>query len=474
MKATPASFDKTYIMKKNLLIFLLLLLPKLITAQCYETLKFGGGHTVGIKSDGTLWGWGFASYGQLTSSNLNEPTPVQINSISSIQEFYLGVQNTFVIKNDGTLWGSGSNTYGSLGVDSTSEIFTTFQQITTANNWQKVAPSYFFTLALKTNGTIWAWGQDDINQTGNPPSSEFQNIPIQVGSANDWIDVATSTGSTAFALKADGTIWGWGFNPHSLLVSSSSVVSVSTPIQINGVTGFVKMSAGGTHILAQKADGTLWAWGTGPGRGIGEIPIIGSVPIQISTDTWSFFTTGLNTSFGIKTDGTLWAWGLNTNGQLGLGTETNHSVPVQIGTDTNWTTVQARNFATTMATKSDGTVWYWGTNYYGEFGNGLDFQEIYFTTPQLSPNICVTNLSTPSFEKKDNIRLYPNPVQNRLFIANQDIQQYQIYSVLGAKINEGTLAVGRGIDCSGLSSGVYFINLTDNSGNVSTSKFVKE
>ena len=462
-------------MKRILLIFLLLFFPKPTIAQCYESLKFGGTHTIGIKSDGTLWGWGRGDYGHLGTVNWTEPNPLQVGTISNIQNIYPGLINTFVIKTDGTLWGIGSNLNGSLGVNSTSTQFETFQQITTANSWLKVSPSLFFTLALKTDGTIWAWGQDDINQTGNPPASESQTTPIQVGTANDWIDVATSTNSTAFALKADGTIWGWGFNVGSLLVSSSSVVGVNTPIQINGVTGFVKICAGGSHILAQKANGTLWAWGTGPGRGVGDdSPTIGSVPLQISTDTWNYFSAGTGTSFGIKTDGTLWAWGLNTNGQLGLGTETNHSVPVQIGTDANWETVQARNYTTTMATKSDGTVWYWGTNYYGEFGNGLDFQEIYFTTPQLSPNVCVTSLSTPSFEQKNNVTLYPNPVQNRLFINTQETQRYQIYSILGSKISEGTLTVGSGIDCSGLTSGVYFISLTNGLSQSSTLKFVKQ
>ena len=460
---------------KKLLLITLLFSSIAISAQCYESLKFGGTHTIGIKSDGTLWGWGRGDYGHLGTVNWTEPNPLQVGTISNIQNIYPGLINTFVIKTDGTLWGIGSNLNGSLGVNSTSTQFETFQQITTANSWLKVSPSLFFTLALKTDGTIWAWGQDDINQTGNPPASESQTTPIQVGTANDWIDVATSTNSTAFALKADGTIWGWGFNVGSLLVSSSSVVGVNTPIQINGVTGFVKICAGGSHILAQKANGTLWAWGTGPGRGVGDgSPTIGSVPLQISTDTWNYFSAGTGTSFGIKTDGTLWAWGLNTNGQLGLGTETNHSVPVQIGTDANWETVQARNYTTTMATKSDGTVWYWGTNYYGEFGNGQDYLEVYFTTPQLSPNVCVTSLSTPSFEEKNEVALYPNPVQNRLFINTQETQRYQIYSILGSKISEGTLTVGSGIDCSGLTSGVYFISLTNGLSQSSTLKFVKQ
>ena len=97
-------------MKRILLIFLLLFFQKPTIAQCYESLKFGGAHTLGIRLDGTLWGWGFADFGQLSTATLNEPNPVQITTISNVQNFYLGIQNTFIIKNDGTLWGIGSKT----------------------------------------------------------------------------------------------------------------------------------------------------------------------------------------------------------------------------------------------------------------------------------------------------------------------------------------------------------------------------
>ncbi|WP_026977684.1 RCC1 domain-containing protein [Flavobacterium tegetincola] len=250
-------------MKKLLFITLLSLSTLLSNAQCYENLKFGGSHTIGIKADGTLWGWGRAYEGELATVNWTEPNPIQINSISNIQNFYPGVLNTFIIKNDGTLWGTGSNLDGSLGVNATAEIFAAFQQITTATNWLKVSASPYFTLALKTDGTIWAWGQDDYNQTGNPPASQSQLVPIQVGTTNDWIDIAANTNSTAFALKADGTLWGWGFNANYLLIAASSVSSLSTPTQITTVTNWIKMSVGGAHILAQKADGTLWTWGGG-------------------------------------------------------------------------------------------------------------------------------------------------------------------------------------------------------------------
>ncbi|WP_026977687.1 T9SS type A sorting domain-containing protein [Flavobacterium tegetincola] len=459
---------------KKILLLILTAIATTSHAQCYESLTFGGTHTVGIKSDGTLWGWGQGDWRQLATTNFTEPNPIQVSALTSWSKVFPGIQNTFAIKNDGTLWGVGSNLNGSLGVNSSAEYFLTFQQITTATDWLKVAPSYLFTLALKADGTIWAWGQDDNNQTGNPPSSESQLSPIQVGTATDWIDVATSTGRTAFALKADGTIWGWGANTGSLLVAASSVYSLSTPTQITNVNTWARMSVGGSHILAQKADGTLWSWGSGAARGVGENVNPGIIPTQIATEIWKNFSAGGSTSFGVKENGTLWAWGYNPYGDLADGTTTTHYIPVQIGTDTNWDTVQARNFITTMATKTDGSVYYWGRNYNGEFGNGTDYNPGYYTSPQLTPNICVTSLSTPTFEKSAEVKLYPNPVQNRLFIDNQETVQYQIYSILGVKISEGALTVGNNIDCSSFSSGVYLLNLVNNSGNSTTLKFVKQ
>ncbi|WP_026977689.1 hypothetical protein [Flavobacterium tegetincola] len=126
-------------MKKLLLSALLSLSTLFSNAQCYENLKFGGTHTIGLKSDGTLWGWGMADWGQLANTNFTQPNPGQITSITNIQSYYVGVINTFVIKIDGTLWGAGSNLNGSLGVNATAQYFKTFQQITTANSQGFVA-----------------------------------------------------------------------------------------------------------------------------------------------------------------------------------------------------------------------------------------------------------------------------------------------------------------------------------------------
>ncbi|CAM3624333.1 T9SS type A sorting domain-containing protein [Flavobacterium gelidilacus] len=457
-------------MKKILLFILFYTFSTGTNAQCYEELTFGGSHTTAKRADGTLWGWGLSAWGELSTNNSNdsEPLPIQLGLANDWSVLKNGVVNTFCIKNNGTLWGCGSNQLGSLGVNSTTQQFNTFQQITTATNWIKVAPSYFFTIALKADGTIWAWGQNDEYQLGNSPASSQQLFPIQVGTATDWVEIATGTSRTAFAIKADGTIWGWGSNPSSIIVAGSSTYTVSTPTQVGTSTDWVKMSVGGQHILAQKQDGTLWSWGGGTALGVGGTPSVTNIPQQVTNDTWKNFSNGSGTSFGIKADGTLWAWGVNTNGQLGDGTSTNRLVPTQIGTDTNWDTVQARNFSTTMATKTDGTVWYWGENYYGEFGNGTSYDTNYYNTPQQTTGVCVTALAGPVFQKDKMFSMYPNPAQDFVTIAYDlgiDNAIVEIYDISGRAINTYKLAASKGelqLTTSTYQAGIYIVIVKQN------------
>lgn len=253
---------KYIIMKKIIFTNILFILSLSLSAQCFENLQFGGMHTIGKKSDNTWWGWGRNDVDQLLGLTGHASNPIQISIETDWNKVYLGALNTFVIKENSTLWGAGSNELGSLGVNSSAPYLTTLQQITTANNWVKVAASNNHTLGLKSDGTIWAWGQNTDYQLGNSPATTEQLFPIQVGTDNDWVDIDAES-STSFALKADGTIWGWGFNPMSLIVSGSSTHKVATPTQIGADNDWLSMSLGGVHILAQKTDSTLWSWGGG-------------------------------------------------------------------------------------------------------------------------------------------------------------------------------------------------------------------
>ncbi|WP_107039611.1 T9SS type A sorting domain-containing protein [Brumimicrobium mesophilum] len=469
-------------MKKLLLLKFLILFSLISSAQCLETLTFGGMHTLGQKSDGTLWGWGAAAYGNLETITIVEPNPIQVGTETDWDVVKAGKLNTFAIK-DGTLWGAGSNQYGSLGVNSATQQFHSFQQVGTATNWMDVYPNSDFTLAIKTDGTLWAWGRNDYNQMGNSPNTADQLFPIQIGSDTDWVSAA-GFHRTSFALKSNGTIWGWGSNISSVIEASSSTNLVLEPTQIGTTTDWVKMSIGLQHVLAQKSDGTLWSWGGGAGLGVGGSPTETNTPQQISTDKWSWFSAGGNTSYAIKEDGTLWVWGINSFGRLGDGTDINRFVPYQIGTENNWETVNAGFANAIMATKSDGTIWYWGgRNQYGEYGNGESFGATFILSPVMTDGICVdlTELGLDGNEKVDEIfSVFPNPAKDIITVQyelSSSDAELEIYDISGRSIINQSLRNYEGetkINTSRFHSGVYVIVFKRSNGGVWQQKIVIE
>jgi alpha-tubulin suppressor-like RCC1 family protein len=466
---------------KRILLIVSLISGLWLQGQCYESVHLGGGHTVATKSDGTLWGWGRADGGQLISNVTREYVPKQLGTDTNWSSVFCGGLNTFAIKDNGTLWAAGGNNYGCLGVNSTIQAFSTFQQIGTASNWTKVAASAYFSIGLKADGTIWGWGQNDSNQLGQGlgNSSAEELSPLQIGIATDWVDIAVGTNRTAFALKSDGTLWGWGSNPSSIIMpDSGSNPSVATPTQVTTVTNWVKMRVGVAHILAQKADGTLWAWGGGENPiGQGGTVMVTNIPQPIGTGTWKDFGTGPGYCVAIKSDGTLWAWGNNNNSALGDGTTTTTNLPIQIGTSNDWETVQVSLSYHTMLTKTDGTVWYWGpNNYYATYGGNTTVS----TVAVQMPNVCVgPTLSSEDFTAANSISLYPNPSKGMVTLDYQleTTAQLQIIDISGRVVLERELATAETslqFDTKAMASGVYAVQVLGKNGGVWRSKLVVE
>ncbi|MFD2891365.1 T9SS type A sorting domain-containing protein [Flavobacterium chuncheonense] len=462
---------------KRILLILSLISGLWLQGQCYESVHLGGGHTVAIKSDGTLWGWGRADGGQLHSNVTREYVPKQLGTASDWSSVFCGSLNTFAIKNNGTLWATGGNNYGCLGVNSTIQAFSTFQQIGTDTNWTKVAASANFTIGLKADGTLWGWGQNDYFQLGQGSSSAQQLSPLQVGTATDWVDIAVSTNRTAFALKSDGTLWGWGFNPSSLLSYGNSNISEVVPIQVTTVNTWVKIRVGAQHILAQKADGTLWIWG----GGVDTLGQNGTVTVtntpQPIAGSWKDFDAGSSYSVAIKSDGTLWSWGVNPDGELGDGTTTNKNVPTQVGTSNDWETVQVSLSYHTMLTKTDGTVWYWGpNNYYATYGGNTTVS----TVAVQMTNVCVgPTLSSEDFTAASTIALYPNPSKGMVTLDYQleTAAQLQVIDVSGRVVLEHELVAAETslqFDTTAMAPGVYAVQVLGNDGGVWRSKLVIE
>ena len=205
-----------------------------------------------------------------------------------------------------------------------------------------------------------------------------------------------------------------------------------------------------------------------------------SYPRQVGTDTWSKVFAGWKVSFGIKPDGTLWAWGLNDVGQLGIGNTTNQFTPVQVGSDTDWVDVVsggAGNDQFTIATKSDGTVWAWGDNQGGQYGNGTVGNPVY--VPTQMTGLCAT-LSTDEFQQENVFTMYPNPAKDlvtldyNLTVTNATVS---IYDVTGRLIHEGALNSVTGtneLNVSAYPAGVYLVLVKQGAVVVFSSKLVVE
>ena len=466
-------------LKKITLLFLWV--STSVVGQCYNGFQIGDYHVVSIKSNGSLWGWGSSDIGQLSNTNFINPTPFQIGTSTDWLKVSVGDYNTFIIKSNGTLWAMGKGSYGLLGNGSTNQSNPSLQQIGTATNWQKISASSDMTIGLKTDGTIWGWGQNDQYEMGNNTCCANQLTPIQIGTANHWLDIETSLGASVFALKNDGTIWGWGLNLAGLL-ADNTVMARSVPTQLNTDTDWASIYVGAAHILALKTNGTLWSWGGGEYGQTGDnfpSSYYRDTPTQVGTATWSKVFAGWKVSFGIKPDGTLWAWGLNDVGQLGIGNTTNQFTPVQVGTDTDWVDVVsggAGDDQFTIATKSDGTVWAWGDNQVGQYGNGTVGNPVY--VPTLMTGLCAT-LSATEFQQENVFTMYPNPAKDVVTLQYDvtDKATVSIYDLTGRLIHEVALDAVFGtseLHVSAYPAGVYLVLVKQGAAVVSSSKLVVE
>lgn len=333
--------------------------------------------SLALKSDGTLWSWGFNGDGRLGIGNLNDQKiPVRIGAESDWRKISIQRSHSLAIKANGTLWSWGANSDGQLG-DGTFLNRTTPVQVGSDTDWVEVIAGDFFSYAIKSNGTLWAWGRNNYGQLGDG-STQRKSTPTQIGTDTDWSSLSCGF-AHILALKDDGTLWSWGLNDVGQL-GDGTVLNKTTPGQIGLDVNWKAIAAGATHSVAVKTDGTLWCWGSNYSGQLGDATLVDkTAPIQIGLeDDWVKIDGGYSSTMAVKMDGTLWGWGYNSTGQLGDGSTENRSVPARIGTDINWegATVGSSH---SLALKSDGTIWAWGSSLSGRLGDGSAWKE----SPQL-------------------------------------------------------------------------------------------
>ena len=278
----------------------------------------------------------------------------------------------------GQLWVWGDNYVGQLGLNYIAAEFGESSpiQLGSDSTWKIISSDEITATAIKNDGTLWVWGENTKGQHGQNDTID-RSSPVQVGTGTDWEYVEAAPKAT-YAIKTNGTLWVWGDNAQGQLGQNDLVIR-SSPVQLGTDTDWAQISSDGTCAAAIKTNGTLWTWGAN--SSVGRDGVLGhndtvsrSSPVQVGTDTnWSYIEAGGGTIgdifLGIKTDGTLWSWGNNNYGQLGqnIASTVDRSSPVQIGTGTDWYDVAAGS-GYVLATKTNGTLWAWGRNDQGQLG----------------------------------------------------------------------------------------------------------
>ncbi len=311
---------------------------------------------IAVKNDGTLWAWGRNNVGQLGTGNTTyRSSPVQVGALTTWVQVGGTKFSGFAIKTDGTLWAWGLNSSGQLGLGNTTN-YSSPVQVGALTDWYKVDGGSAFALAIKTDGTLWGWGKNNLGQLGDGTTTN-RSSPVQIGSLTNWSSLAKLQSTQGCrAIKTDGTLWAWGDNTYGELGLGDSGFSFkrSSPVQVGALTTWLEVAAGLYQTLATQTNGKVYSWGQGTNGKLGQGNTTNySSPVQIGAlTTWLSVAAGYQHSIAAKTDGTLWAiGGSNANGRLGTNNTTNYSSPVQIGALTTWLSVAA-GYSDSKALKS--------------------------------------------------------------------------------------------------------------------------
>jgi alpha-tubulin suppressor-like RCC1 family protein len=211
-----------------------------------------GHHTVALKDNGTVWSWGWNTYGQLGDGTIAiKSTPVQVMAspgvgLTGVKAIAAGYAHTIALKDNGTVWSWGYNYYGQLGDGTVTEKSTPVQVTVSADvsltDVIAISAGRYHTIALKDDGTVWSWGDNIYGQLGNGTTAQ-RNTPVQVMASpgvglTDVIAISARYDHT-IALKDNGTVWSWGYNGTGQL-GDGTTANKSTPVQVSGLDLFVK------------------------------------------------------------------------------------------------------------------------------------------------------------------------------------------------------------------------------------------
>lgn len=450
--------------KKTFYVISSLILTLKVDAQ---KVSFNGFSAASVCNNGSVWTWSGDNYnGQLgNGTNVTSATdlyPKAVVNLVGYSEVCVGYKHVLALKNDGTVWAWGDNYYGQLGNGNYNDSYAP-QQVPGLINIIKVSAGTYYSMALRNDGTVYTWGYNAQGQLGTGSSSYDSNTPSVVPSLSGITKIDAGS-YAAIALKSDGTVYTWGDNSWGCL-GIGNFTSQSTPVIISTLSNVNTIAMGRFNGYAGKNDGTFWAWG---GNTVGELGI-GSTsstaitsPVQVVTlNNVAEISAGVQFFVVLKNDGTVWGSGDNLFGQLGIGNTTNQSSPVQVSGITNGVHL-ARSLASTSGViKSDGTLWCWGGNG-GMFGNGNYSSS---STPIHIDKYC-GGVDIGEFVTQMKFSIFPNPSDEKITVVYKENSEGMILlndcfgrTVYSARLNPSGIS---SISTNFVSEGIYNIQIQCN------------
>ncbi len=292
-----------------------------IALQNLMSLAAGSDHTVVLKENGEVWGWGSNQYGQVGNTDYSYfSRPTQIPELKGVQALAAGSFHTLALKDDGTVWGFGENRNGQTGNAITSRFHHEAVRVTGIGNVKAIAAGGNHSLAIRSDGTVWAWGGNTFGQLGIGTVAQTDR-PKQMMGLNRIIAIAGGSEHT-IALDADGVVWAVGHNSYGQLGTGDKQDSW-TAAPVPGLTDIVAIAAGTQHSLAVKRDGSAWGWGNNEYGQISNLLETEEVltPTRIpNLDNAQIVAAGTTHSLAMRRDGYVYGWGANWVGQAGDGT----------------------------------------------------------------------------------------------------------------------------------------------------------
>ena len=353
-------------------------------ASATPAVSGGNYHSIALRGDGTVFGWGLNTGRQLADgTTTSRPLPVATGGITGVTAISVGANFTLARLSDGRVaaWGSpvsGRLGNGNTGLTPTWPVFAT--GITTA---VAVEAGESHALAVLADGTARGWGTNGAGQVGDGTSGTDRTTPVVVSGLSALAAVSAG-GSHSLAVKTDGTAWSWGSNQFGQL-GTGNTTARTTPGAVTGVTGVAAVAAGGSTSYFLLSDGTVRSVGLHNSNGLttgmlGDGSSVGMVTTPVTVSGLTSVTqiaAGQSHALALKSDSTVWTWGENGLGQLGVGSTSDSNVPVPVAGLPPIAAIGAGQLSS-FAIGTDGSVWAWGVNSQSQLGDAS-------TTNRLTP-----------------------------------------------------------------------------------------